>query len=84
MRIKAMTDIEVQERQTGHDGAEFSPVNIGVAATWPAPTFVGNLAADIVRIADGVLVEHWDVLQDEATREESQSGWPMFGTEFAP
>jgi predicted SnoaL-like aldol condensation-catalyzing enzyme len=42
------------------------------------------IAADIVRIADGVLVEHWDVLQDEATREESQSGRPMFGTEFAP
>ena len=41
------------------------------------------IAADIVRIADGVLVEHWDVLQDEATREESQSGRPMFGTEFA-
>jgi predicted SnoaL-like aldol condensation-catalyzing enzyme len=36
------------------------------------------------RIADGVLVEHWDMLQDEATREESQSGQPMFGTEFAP
>jgi predicted SnoaL-like aldol condensation-catalyzing enzyme len=42
------------------------------------------IAADIVRIADGVLVEHWDVLQDEATREESQSGQPMFGTKFAP
>jgi predicted SnoaL-like aldol condensation-catalyzing enzyme len=41
------------------------------------------IAADIVRIADGVLVEHWDVLQDEATREESQSGRPMFGSEFA-
>ena len=27
------------------------------------------IAADVVRIADGVLVEHWDVLQDEATRE---------------
>jgi predicted SnoaL-like aldol condensation-catalyzing enzyme len=40
------------------------------------------IAADIVRIVDGVLVEHWDVLQDEATREESQSGMPMFGGEF--
>jgi predicted SnoaL-like aldol condensation-catalyzing enzyme len=40
------------------------------------------IAADVVRIADGVLVEHWDVLQDEATREESQSGMPMFGGEF--
>jgi predicted SnoaL-like aldol condensation-catalyzing enzyme len=40
------------------------------------------IAADIVRIADGVLIEHWDVIQDEATREESQSGAPMFGTTF--
>jgi predicted SnoaL-like aldol condensation-catalyzing enzyme len=40
------------------------------------------IAADIVRIVDGVLVEHWDVLQDEATLAESQSGRPMFGSEF--
>jgi predicted SnoaL-like aldol condensation-catalyzing enzyme len=40
------------------------------------------IAADIVRIADGVLAEHWDVLQDEATRDESQSGSPMFGATF--
>ena len=40
------------------------------------------IAADIVRIADGILTEHWDVLQDEATREESQSGLPMFGAKF--
>ena len=41
------------------------------------------VAADILRIADGLLVEHWDVLQDEATRAESQSGRPMFGCHFA-
>jgi predicted SnoaL-like aldol condensation-catalyzing enzyme len=40
------------------------------------------IAADIVRIVDGVLAEHWDVLQDEATRDESRSGRPMFGDEF--
>jgi predicted SnoaL-like aldol condensation-catalyzing enzyme len=40
------------------------------------------IAADVVRIADGLLVEHWDVLQDEATEAESQSGLPMFGTKF--
>jgi predicted SnoaL-like aldol condensation-catalyzing enzyme len=40
------------------------------------------VAADVLRIVDGVLVEHWDVLQDEATRAESQSGRPMFGSEF--
>ena len=41
------------------------------------------IAADILRIVDGVLVEHWDVLQDQATRAESQSGMPMFGRDFA-
>jgi predicted SnoaL-like aldol condensation-catalyzing enzyme len=40
------------------------------------------IAADIVRIADGVLVEYRDVLQDEATTQESQSGLPRFGTTF--
>jgi predicted SnoaL-like aldol condensation-catalyzing enzyme len=30
-----------------------------------------RIATDIVRIADGVLAEHWDVLEDEATRAES-------------
>ena len=40
------------------------------------------IAADVVRVADGMLAEHWDVLQDEATKAESQSGLPMFGTTF--
>ena len=41
------------------------------------------IAADIVRMQDGILLEHWDVLQDEATQTESVSGRPMFGTSFA-
>jgi predicted SnoaL-like aldol condensation-catalyzing enzyme len=41
------------------------------------------IAADILRIVDGVLVEHWDVLQDEASRAESKSGRPMFGADFS-
>jgi predicted SnoaL-like aldol condensation-catalyzing enzyme len=41
------------------------------------------IAADIVRMKDGRLAEHWDVLQDEATAAESQSGKPMFGASFA-
>jgi predicted SnoaL-like aldol condensation-catalyzing enzyme len=40
------------------------------------------IVADIVRIQDGVLAEHWDVIQDEATRESSKSGLPMFGDKF--
>lgn len=41
------------------------------------------IVADIVRIEDGLLVEHWDVIQDEATQAESKSGHPMFGSTFA-
>jgi predicted SnoaL-like aldol condensation-catalyzing enzyme len=40
------------------------------------------IAADVVRIAGGVLAEHWDVLQDETARAESKSGLPMFGDSF--
>jgi predicted SnoaL-like aldol condensation-catalyzing enzyme len=48
--------------------------NTGLAANW--------IAVDIVRLQDGLLAEHWDVLQDEATAEESKSGLPMFGDAF--
>jgi predicted SnoaL-like aldol condensation-catalyzing enzyme len=41
------------------------------------------VVADIVRMEDGRLAEHWDVIQDEATAAESRSGLPMFGTSFA-
>jgi predicted SnoaL-like aldol condensation-catalyzing enzyme len=40
------------------------------------------IAVDIVRIEDGKLAEHWDVLQDEATQAQSVSGRPMFGERF--
>ncbi len=40
------------------------------------------IAADVVRIADGQLAEHWDVLQDEVTESESKSRLPMFGDSF--
>ena len=43
---------------------------------------VNWIAADILRIEGGVLAEHWDVIQDEATKDESKSGKPMFGIEF--
>jgi N-ethylmaleimide reductase len=46
----------------------------GAPANW--------IAADILRIKDGILVEHWDVIQDEATRQQSKSGNPMFGDSF--
>ena len=48
--------------------------NFGQPANW--------IAADILRIENHALVEHWDVIQDEATRESSKSGLPMFGDKF--
>jgi predicted SnoaL-like aldol condensation-catalyzing enzyme len=47
---------------------------IGLPVNW--------IAADIVRMQDGVLLEHWDVIQDEATHERSKSKNPMFGDSF--
>ena len=43
---------------------------------------VNWIAADILRIDNGVFQEHWDVLQDEATEEQSKSKAPMFGKSF--
>jgi predicted SnoaL-like aldol condensation-catalyzing enzyme len=48
--------------------------NTGLPANW--------IVADIVRVKSGVLAEHWDVIQDEATRAQSKSGVPMFGNKF--
>lgn len=47
---------------------------LGTAASW--------IAADVFVVRNNVLVEHWDVVQDEATRAESVSGRPMFGDTF--
>lgn len=47
---------------------------IGLPANW--------IAADILLIKDGILVEHWDVIQDEAAEAQSKSGRPMFGEKF--
>ncbi len=43
---------------------------------------VNWIAADIVRIEAGIIVEHWDVIQDEAAEEQSKSSAPMFGKNF--
>jgi len=48
--------------------------NFGLPVNW--------IAADILRIEGGILVEHWDVIQDEASEQESKSGLPMFGNSF--
>ena len=50
---------------------------------WPGTGRPRNwIAADVVRVADSGLAEHREVLQDEATKAESQSGLPVFGTKF--
>ena len=41
-----------------------------------------RIVVDIVRIADGLLAEHWDVIEDEASRGASRSGLPSFGDSF--
>jgi predicted SnoaL-like aldol condensation-catalyzing enzyme len=47
---------------------------MGLPANW--------IAADILLLKDGILMEHWDVIQDEATDAQSKSGRPMFGLRF--
>jgi predicted SnoaL-like aldol condensation-catalyzing enzyme len=47
---------------------------MGLPANW--------IVVDILRMENEVLAEHWDVIQDEATREQSKSGNPMFGKAF--
>jgi len=46
----------------------------GAPASW--------IAADVLIVRDGVLVEHWDVIEDEVTSAQSKSGNPMFGGSF--
>ena len=40
------------------------------------------IVGDFVRVVDGILVEHWDVVEDEASQAESKIGRPMFGDRF--
>lgn len=49
--------------------------NIGLPKAW--------VTLDIVRVENGLLAEHWDVIQDEVSEAESKSGKPMFGETFS-
>ena len=49
--------------------------NLGLPVNW--------ITADIVRIENGMLAEHWDVIEDEVAKQGSQSGRPMFGEDFS-
>jgi len=48
--------------------------NVGQPAAW--------IVVDIVRLENGRLAEHWDVIEDEVTKPASKSGLPMFGDAF--
>jgi len=50
--------------------------------TTPQRRLASWVAADVVRFEDGLVREHWDVLQDEATEAESVNGLPLFGDRF--
>jgi predicted SnoaL-like aldol condensation-catalyzing enzyme len=43
---------------------------------------VNWIVADILRIENGLLAEHWDVIQDEATREAWRAACQCSGTSF--
>ena len=77
--IKAMPDTLHYENHVAAASSVFVILHgrfsgLGQRAAW--------VVGDIVRMEDGMLAEHWDVLQDEATEAESKSGLPMFGTKF--
>jgi predicted SnoaL-like aldol condensation-catalyzing enzyme len=40
------------------------------------------IVVDIVRLENGLLAEHWDVIQNEAGQKFSKTGLPMFGDHF--
>jgi hypothetical protein len=50
--------------------------NFGLPVNW--------IEADIVRIKDGILAEHWDVIQDEAAEEQSKSGAHLAADRHCP
>jgi predicted SnoaL-like aldol condensation-catalyzing enzyme len=47
---------------------------VGLPVNW--------IVVDIVRVENGKLAEHWDVIQDEASKASSKSGLPMSGPVF--
>jgi predicted SnoaL-like aldol condensation-catalyzing enzyme len=73
--IKAMADTQHCENHIAAASGDFIILHgrfsgLGQRAAW--------VVDDIVRMQDGMLAEHWDVIQDQVTR----SGLPMFGEKF--
>ena len=73
--IKAMPDTQHCKNHIAAASGDFIILHgrfsgLGQRAAW--------VVDDIVRMQDGMLAEHWDVIQDQVTR----SGLPMFGEKF--
>jgi hypothetical protein len=65
------------------EGEHLSGQVLDGGVDWQTVRGDGSTTLDVrLVLADGLLAEHWDVLQDEATKAESRSGLPMFGTKF--
>lgn len=77
--VRAMGDVRFEYDRVAANG-DFVWVHSRYTSSASPAALV---AVDIVRVEGGKLVEHWDVLQDEATRAESAGGYPMFGDTFA-
>jgi hypothetical protein len=83
----------VQLVPKGFDGVTQLGVAMAVRSLGEHRRFYGDLlgfaeqswsGGPAFRLGDSLLLlaEHWDVIQDEATREQSRSGLPMFGDKF--
>jgi hypothetical protein len=70
--LKYDHDVSLSQDRSRFVHGRFS--GIGLPVNWIAP--------DILHIQNGILVEHWDVIQDGATEGQSKSGAPMFGQAF--
>ncbi|WGS47314.1 nuclear transport factor 2 family protein (plasmid) [Burkholderia sp. JSH-S8] len=77
--VRAMGDVRFEYDMVAANGDFVWVHSRYTSSASPAPL----IALDILRIEGGKLVEHWDVLQEEATRSESAGGHPMFGDTFA-
>ena len=66
----------------------FNKRDYGAAARFWSPNYVQHSAHiepgrdGLFNLIKGMPVEHWDVVEDEASQAESKSGRPMFGDRF--
>jgi predicted SnoaL-like aldol condensation-catalyzing enzyme len=79
--VKSLPQTLKYEHGTIVADSDFVIVHVRFSGHGLAP--VNWIAADILRIKDGVMAEHWDVLQDEASRSSSKSGLPIFRDKFS-